>query len=63
MQEIDGLTVGQLKFKILELEKQVDEQKTSNQSLQNKFEKKKEIYWNSLSELQKIVQDLEQDCK
>jgi flagellar capping protein FliD len=63
MEEIEGLTVGQLKFKILELEKQVDEQKNSNQSLKKQFEKKQDLYWKSLTNLQRIVEDLEEDCR
>ena len=63
MEDIEGLTVGQLKFKILELEKQVDEQKNSNESLKKRFDKKEELYWKSLSKLQNVVQDLEEDCK
>jgi flagellar capping protein FliD len=63
MEEIERLTVGQLKFKIFELEKQVEEQKNSNSSLKKQFEKKEELYWKSLSKLQNVVQDLEEDCK
>ena len=63
MDEIEGLTVGQLKFKILEIEKQVDEQKKSNQSLRKQFDKKEDLYWKSLTKLQHIVEDLEDDCR
>ena len=63
MEGIEGLTAGQLKFKILDLERQVEIQKNQNISLEKQFGQKESLYTNKLDDLKNFLSDLEEDCQ
>lgn len=61
MEEIEGLTAGQVKFKIQELQRQIEIQRNKNSNIEKRFMEKENLYQNRIRSLRGNLRDLQED--
>ena len=61
MEEIERLTAGQVKFKIMDLERQIQIQRNKNSNVNKRFEEKENMYKQRIQGLRTHLRDLQED--